>query len=143
MATGLLALAACARAPSPRSDGPNAAAAVTPAPAATPTLKEPPVDTQETQVTLTSKSHPTAKVGALTLTLIDLIEVAEPREGKVRRFPRAKLHLEVGPDSRDVFLTTETTAMGYTLRLHSAGDGQSDPHAPREGVAVIAVRPAR
>ncbi len=122
--TGLLVLAACTRAP----DAP-------------PTLKDLPVDTQETQVTLRSRSAPTAKVGALTLTLIDLIEVAEPRGGKVRRFHRAKLHLEAGADSRDIFLTTETTAMGYTLRLHSAGDGQSDPHAPREGIAVIAIRP--
>ena len=135
VAAGLLMLTACARAPSPTPDEPNTAA--------TPTLKEPPVDTQETQVTLTSQSSPTAKVGGLTLTLLDLIEVAEPRDGKQRRFHRAKLHLEVGSDSRDVFLTTETTVMGYTLRLHSAGDGQANPHAPREGTAVIAVRPAR
>ena len=140
----LLALAACTRAPPSPARGRDATETPMASPVhdAAPPPKDATVDTQETQVTLTSKSSPSAKVGALTLTLLDLIEVAEPRDGKVGRFHRAKLHLEVGTEARDVFLTGETTALGYTLRLHSAGDAQDNPHAPREGIAVIAVKPA-
>jgi hypothetical protein len=104
--------------------------------------KDPHVDTSTTHVTLKSSSNPTAKVGALTITLLEVIEVAAPVDGKVGRFHRAKLHLEAGGAARDVFLTEEVTALGYTLKLRSAGDGQDGPHAPRESIAVIDVRPS-
>lgn len=139
------AFAACTRSPpASRADHPDDASQTIIAPStvedAASQPQEPRVDTHETQVTLKSHSSPTATVGELNLTLVDLIQVAEPRGGKVGRFHRAKLHVVVGSDARDIFLTDQTIVLGYTLRLESAGDGQEDPHAPREGIAVISVR---
>lgn len=109
---------------------------------AKPPTKDPHVDTSTTQVTLKSSSHPTAVVGPLTITLIEVIEVAAPSAGKIGRFHRAKLHLEAGGAARDVFLSDETTALGHVLKLRSAGDSQDNPHAARESIAVIDVRSA-
>jgi hypothetical protein len=106
---------------------------------------EAPVDSTShpspTQVTLKTLSSPSATVGPLTLTLLEVIEVSKPQDGKVHRFHRARLRVETATESQVVFLSGETTALGYTLTLHSARDGQADPHSPRETIAVIDVRP--
>jgi hypothetical protein len=143
---GALLLAACTRTPpAPKGDAPparpEAAAPTTPPTATTPPAGDPPVAT-ETEVTLKSQSSPSATVGGLTLTLLSAIEITKAEGGAAGRGHRVKLRVESGSDKKEIFLMGESSVFGHTLTLKSAGDGQADPHAPREAIAVIAVKAA-
>jgi hypothetical protein len=147
LALGALVLAACSRTPpAPKSDAPTPAAgadavAAAPEPSPTPPAGDPPV-AADTEVTLKSTSSPSATVGGLTLTLLSAIEFTKAEGGAAGRGHRVKLRVESGSDKKEIFLTDQSSVFGHTLTLKSAGDGQADPHAPREAIAVIAVKAA-
>jgi len=139
--------------PTPSSERPSAPTAAAPSapqqPEATPRPGPPPVGIvpgavpkgPREEVKLRLTSAPTGQAFGLTLTLLQVLEVAVSGErGPV--FKRtAVLRVQRGEEQQELTLDGSHEVLGHKLTLAMAGDGEPAPGAPRESFAIVRVEP--
>jgi hypothetical protein len=96
-----------------------------------------------TRVMLKKPSSPSALVGGLKLTLVEVEERILRKEGGSVRVQAVRLRVERGGETREVDLEKTIDVMGHRLKLLDAGDGQETPQSPVEVFATIEVGPAK